>query len=75
MIFFNFAKASQIDVTGLFDDNLNVNIVPFQTESEEGEMTTIPTTTIQDMNIPNIFTSDSNNFYRDFTAAMFDSAS
>lgn len=70
---FNFAKASQIDVTGLFDDNLNVNIVPFQTESEEGEMTTIPTTTIQDMNIPNIFTSDSNNFYRDFTAAMFDS--
>jgi hypothetical protein len=70
---FNFTKASQIDMSGLFDDNLNINIVPFPTESEDNEMTTIPTTTIQDMNIPNIFTSDSNNFYRDFTSAMFES--
>ena len=70
---FNFAKASNLDVADM-DDNINLNILPFTSESEdEPSMTSFPTTTIADMNIPNIFTSDPDNFYRDFTAAMFDS--
>ena len=70
---FNFNKATNLNVADL-DDNINLNILPFTTESEdEPSMTSFPTTTIADMNIPNIFTSDPDNFYRDFTAAMFDS--
>ena len=69
---FNMNKANTVNTADLYDDQTLVNIIPYQLEDESQPMTTMdPTTTIQDMNIPNIFTSDNLNIYRDFADAMY----
>ena len=65
----NIAKAYALDSP--IDYNPEINILPFQPEQNEEPMIPDINTTIQDMNIPTIYTADSTNFYRDFASAMY----
>ena len=68
---FNMNKANTVNTADLYDDQTLVNIIPYQLEDEAQPISVDPTTTIQDMNIPNIFTSDNLNIYRDFADVMY----
>ena len=67
----NFAKAYALDSP--IDYSPEINILPFQTEQNQEPMIPDIDTTIQDMNIPTIYTADDTNFYRDFASAMYES--
>ena len=67
----NFAKAYALDSP--IDYSPEINILPFQTEPDAEPLIPDINTTIQDMNIPTIYTADNTNFYRDFASAMYES--
>jgi hypothetical protein len=67
----NFAKAYALDSP--IDYSPEINILPFQTEPDAEPIVPDINTTIQDMNIPTIYTADNANFYRDFASAMYES--
>ena len=67
----NFAKAYALDSP--IDYDPEINILPFPTGPDAEPIVPDINTTIQDMNIPTIYTSDNTNFYRDFASAMYES--
>jgi hypothetical protein len=67
----NFAKAYALDSP--IDYDPEINILPFPTGPDAEPIVPDINTTIQDMNIPTIYTADNSNFYRDFAAAMYES--